>query len=678
MIEKRVTNWGLITGLMAWLIILTVAVSWRAGIRISEIYHFGLLLLHEMGLLGFLLGGAFGYGTFILKTTGLRKTRDGFYYIHAITLGLGVLAHLSLALGALSLLYEIAAWALLVPGMAMASLELYKLYNRHRSNILGQITQVEVPSVFSAVLSLILITNCLYPLLTDALSPPLWWDEVAYHLAVPKIYIQNHAITYIPFIPYSNWPMEAEMLFALGLLLRSETLAHLIEWSAFLLICWSLYLSGKRFFSPQIGLLAAVLFSSTPMAISLAGTGLIEPTLTLYVFLATISFLEWTETQQREAWILSAIFGGLAASTKLNGALIPLVLGILTAAFTLKWTKSLKRAWAHFSLFGLISFAVVAPWYLKNWIHTGNPFWPFLLEILGGRDWDSLGNEYLLGFIRKPNLPPTILNWLAGLWYLTFDYQKFGSPQVRLGAHYLPILPLAIPAILLEQAPARRILRKIAFLGLIYYTLWFLQTHQSRFLMPTTPVLALLAAYGVTWLAGVGKEKCLGIIQCGLILLLLSTHWFFNSSARGLIADRWQYLSGRIDREEFLTSRVSGYAVFSYANENLPEDAYVLLALYECRGYYLDRKYMWANPISQRALRLEQFATADELSNELRARGFTHVLFRPVGLERYAYIRHAEKITQLTRALLREKANLIMSTPDLELYELVYGAFSEQ
>lgn len=673
MIERPVVRW-IFVGVMAWLAILTAVLGWRAGIQISEICHFGLLLLREMGLLGFLLGGAFGYGAFVLKITGLRKTRDGLYYIYAISLGLGVLAHLSLAFGSLRLLYEVAAWALLVPGIVMASLELY----RHRGNILGGITLAGVPSVFTAVLLLILITNCLYPLLTDALSPPLWWDEVAYHLAVPKIYIQNHAITYIPFIPYSNWPMEAEMLFALGLLLRSETLAHLIEWSAFLLICWSLYLSGKRFFSPQVGLLAAVLFSSTPMAISLAGTGLIEPTLTLYVFLATISYLEWAETQQREAWILSAIFGGLAASTKLNGALIPLVLGILTAALTLKWTKSLKRAWAHFSLFGLISFAVVAPWYLKNWIHTGNPFWPFLLEILGGRDWDSLGSEYLLGFIRKPNLPPTILNWLAGLWYLTFDYQKFGSPQVRLGAHYLPLLPLTIPAILLEKIPARRILHQIALLGLIYYTLWFLQTHQSRFLMPTTPVLALLAAYGVTWLAGVGKGKYSGIIQCGLMLLLLSTHWFFNPSARGLISDRWQYLSGRIDREDFLTSRVSGYAVFSYANENLPEDAYVLLALYECRGYYLDRKYMWANPISQRVLRLEQFATSEELSDELKTRGFTHILFRPVGLERYAYIRHAEKITQLTRALLRENANLIMSTPDLELYELVYRASSEQ
>ncbi len=467
------------------------------------------------------------------------------------------------------------------------------------------------------------------------------------------------------------------MLFALGLLLRSEVLSHLIEWTAFLLVCWGLYLAGKQFFSPQVGVLAAALFSATPMALTLAGTALIESTLTLYVFLATVFYVGWTENRRREEWILSAIFGGLAASTKLNGALIPLILGVLTAACTLKQSKSFKKAVMHLVLFGLISFAIVSPWYFKNWLHTGNPFWPFLIEILGGRDWDLLGNEYLLGFIRKPNLPMTLTNWLRGLWYLTFDYQNFGPPQVRLGAHYLILLPLVIPAIFWEKKSCRRVLHKVALLALIYYTLWFLQTHQSRFLMPTTPVLAVLAAYGVIWLTRIENGKYSSIIRCGLMLLLLSTHWFFNPSARGLISDRWEYLSGRISREDFLASRAPGYAVFSFANEHLPEDAYVLLALYECRGYYLERRYMWANPISQRVLRLEQFATSEELSDELKARGFTHILFRPVRLEHYAYIRHAEEVTQLTYALLRENANLVLSTPALELYEMVYRESSE-
>ena len=31
--------------------------------------------------------------------------------------------------------------------------------------------------------------------------------------------------------------------------------------------------------------------------------------------------------------------------------------------------------------------------------------------------------------------------------------------------------------------------------GLVLYTSWFFQTHQTRFLVPVTPALALIAAY---------------------------------------------------------------------------------------------------------------------------------------------------------------------------------------
>jgi len=665
--EKSFAKFGLTILLVSWLALILASIGWHSGIRIAEIWHFCLLLIREIGLLAFLLVSALGYGGLALRMINMYRIRQGFYYVCAISLGMGIIAHLVLIIGIFNLLYDIVAWILLIPGIFLALLDLFK----YRYEIIKKPNLPETYSIFSTFLFVILLTNCVYPLLTDALAPPLWWDEVAYHLAVPKIYIQNRAIVYIPFIPYSNWPMEAEMLFTLGLLLRSEVLPHLVEWSAFILTCWGLYLIGNRFFSPKIGLLAATVFSATPMAIALSGTALIEPTLTLYVFLATAFFLEWTENQHRKAWILSAIFGGLAASTKLNGALIPLVLGIFMSALIMKRSKSIINAGAHLGLFGLISLAVVAPWYLKTWAHTGNPFWPFFLEILGGRDWDSLGNEYLFGFIRRPNLPLNLQNWITGLWFLTFDYHKFGSSQVRLGSHYLILLPLAILALFLEKNHNSRISQKIFILALIYYTLWFLQTHQARFLMPATPILALLTGYGIAWLFAI-SGKFTGIVQCAALILLLSINWFLNPNARILVMDRWEYLAGRINREEFLASRAEGYDVFSYVNKNLPEDAYILLALYESRGYYLDRKYAWANPISQRVLRFEQFESHMDLANELKSQGFTHILFRSKGLERYSYIRYSDKIIQLVYDLLRENAILIIRTPDLELYELVY------
>lgn len=648
---------------IGWLLVLVAAIGWYSGIRFKEVAHFGLLALRELALLIFLLAGALGYGALALRALGLRERDGGIYCLFAIASGLGIIAHLTLILGMVRLLYASAAWILVSIGVAFTLLEL----SRYRKRFF----QIGVPSQFSVFhsgLVLLIGLNGLYPLLTGALSPPVWWDEVAYHLAVPKIYVQHRAIVYIPFIPYSNWPMEAEMLFTIGLLFHSEILSHLVEWSSFLFTCWCLYLFGKHFFSPTTGLLAAAVFSSTPMVITLAGTGLIEPTLSLYVSLATFSLMKWLESEQKRDLVLSAIFGGLVASVKLNGAVIAAILGTMALFVTIIRHRSIKVGALNFGLFGFLSLAVVSPWYIKTWTHTGNPFWPFLLEFLGGRNWDALGMEYLLGFIQKPNYPITLTNWFLGLWRQTFH--PIGPSQIAIGPLYLVLLPISVIALFFSEPSFRHPLRRLSVVGLLYYTAWFLQTHQTRFLMPTIPLLALLIAAGTEWL--VSREKFFpNLLKGGLVLYMAITSWVTNPNARGEVLTQWRFLSGRLTRDAFLSTYVPGYETFLYANQHLPQDAYVLLALYECRGYYLDRKYAWANPISQRVLKFEQFENAEDLANYLKEYGFTHILFRPVGLERFMYIRHGEKVTRLMYALLVQESRLIYATPELELYELV-------
>lgn len=653
---------------VGWLLVLITAAGWYSGIRFQEVAHFGLLALRELALLVFLLAGALGYGTLILKALGLCERNSDTYGLFAIASGLGIIAHLTLALGAARLLYASIAWTLVSIGVAFTLLDLF----RQRKWFFP----ISMPAQFSPYhvgLILLIGLNSLYPVFAGALSPPLWWDEAAYHLAVPKIYVQHHAITYIPFIPYSNWPMEAEMLFTIGLLFHSEVLSHLVEWISFLFTCWCLYLFGKHFFSLEAGLLAAAMLSATPMVITLAGTGLIEPTLSLYVSLATFLLVRWLKSEQKKDLVLSAIFSGLAASVKLNGAVNAAVLGVIALFVTVIHHRSVKLAVLNFGLFGVLSLAVVSPWYIKNWAYTENPFWPFL-EFFQGRNWDALGTEYLLGFIQKPNYPITLTNWLLGMWRQTFH--PIGPSQMAIGPLYLVLLPLSVIALFFSNPSFRHLLRWLFVIVLLYYTAWFLQTHQTRFLMPIIPLVALLAATGMEWLF-TQKEFFSNLIKGGLMLYLAMTSWIANPNARGEVLTHWQFLSGRLTRDAFLSTHVPGYETFLYANQHLPRDAYVLLALYECRGYYLDRKYAWANPISQRILKFEQFENAEDLANYLKEYGFTHILFRPVGLERFMYIRYGEEITKLMYALLAQESRLIYATPELELYELVPRILTE-
>ena len=652
-----------------------VALGRSRGVRAADLAHVGVLLGQDFGLLGVLLASAFGYGSLAVLAVGLRERADAAFFLFAVAIGLGVLAHLTLGLGAMGLLYPAGAWGLFGLGMTLAAVEVLRKRACYRAvlrRMVGAVSTIRRVRPFSAALGLMLFVDWLYPLLANALVPPTAWDAVAYHLAAPAIYIRSHTITYIPYIPYTNWPFEAEMLFTLGLLVSSEALAQLTTWAALLLTCGVLYLIGRRHFGHDVGLLAAVVFAGTPMVGTLAGTGLIELPLTMYSCLAVYAFVDWLATERRASWALSALSAGLAASTKLNGAVVPALLGLLSLVVLLRrpsirWTE----AFGTFLLYGLLAFAVVAPWYLKSWILTQNPIWPFLSGLLGGRDWDSLGTEYLLGFIRSPNMPATPLNWLLAPWYILTEPARFAPYRVRIDWVYLTVLPLGLLAALRLEVGPRRAFRLLTLLAIALYTVWFLETHQIRFLMTALPVFALLVAIGLRCLWTLWPGVWTVCIQGTLILYLASVSWLATPSDRAQILGNWPFLSGRTDRQQYLLARIPEYATYAYANEHTPDNARILLGLYECRGYYLERDYFWANPIGQRALRFEQVPGSDALASELWARGFTHVIFDTDRADRYDHIRYGKDVVDLFRSMLATHGRLLYRSSFLELYELL-------
>jgi 4-amino-4-deoxy-L-arabinose transferase-like glycosyltransferase len=81
---------------------------------------------------------------------------------------------------------------------------------------------------------------------------------------------------------------------------------------------------------------------------------------------------------------------GLALGTKHT------VLGFwgLLLAGILGWHLVTTRRWAkealpHAALWSGLSLAIAAPWYVKSWLYTGNPVYPFFFGLFGGRYWNA-------------------------------------------------------------------------------------------------------------------------------------------------------------------------------------------------------------------------------------------------------------------------------------------------
>lgn len=615
-------------------------------------------------LFALLLCAAFGYGTAALACLRLPEIHRDERVLFGLGLGLGLLSLLLLLLGVLRLVYPLAAWLLLGLGLALAL-------------TIGRRLPASPPPERRALapdqrlvrlgLALIVGLALAFGLVAHALVPPVDYDVVAYHFAVPKLYIQAHRLIYIPYILHSNWPLGSEMLYMLSLLLHAESAAQLTTWGFAVLLCAAMLSFSAGRLPPLAGWVAAATLFSMQMMIALAGTGMVEVPLACYTFLAFYALWRWRERDEPGWLVLSALLAGCAAATKLNGAVAAIIFAGIALGLRLLAGRP-ARGLRAFVVYGATSLLVVAPWYLKSWVYTGNPIWPFAYNLLGGRNWDALGSSYLSDYLRSTNMAPTLANWASGLWQVTTADGRFGS--FLTGPYMLALLPLGLlPAIFRRgQRPL------LAALGLIVvglYTVWFLMTHQTRFLLPMMPFALLIGAAGAAWIWERSPRPLGWLLQLGLLGWLLAGSWVFDAHDRSLWQRSQPYLMGQIDRDGFLTSVYPDYPAFSYIDRQLPADARVLMAPYEARGYYMDRPYIWANPIVQRSLPLEQLPDAAALRAELQRRGVTHVLMNTrFILDTIPYWDH---INGLLNDLVGQHGRLLFESAQSRVYVLDYA-----
>jgi hypothetical protein len=148
--------------------------------------------------------------------------------VFGVGIGLGVMSYLVLAIGLLGFLYP---WTLMVLVGVMGLVSIRDIVELLKDAVHGLRFQVGTKLKASSAL----ITFSMVVLgalsLVSALAPPagLDWDGLAYHLAVPKMYLAHHRVFYVPFLSHSNFPFLTEMLYALGNLLRLVFLPQLFH-----------------------------------------------------------------------------------------------------------------------------------------------------------------------------------------------------------------------------------------------------------------------------------------------------------------------------------------------------------------------------------------------------------------------------------------------------------------
>ena len=462
---------------------------------------------------------SFGIGKKVLN---LFKFRLSFLEELVFSVGLGYLM-LSLTtffLGIFQLYYSIVFYLVLsllflflIPTMLKFLVLLpKKIMNNHKGlNRLGKI--------LSILLLFLFFLN-----LFGTVSPPHGIDVTVYHLSIPKLYIMKQGITYLPTINQEAYPQGFEMLFLIGLILKNGILAKLFAYSFGVLLALALFSFGKRFFNPQIGILSAIIFYTLPIVVEYNVQAYVDIGSAWLVFMCVYAFIYWYKNNYETRWlVLSAIFAGFAVSAKIIGASIIIAICLVLVSLIFFKKIPFDKGIKSLLIFGGIACLIYSPWFLKNLIYRGNPFFPYFYKYFGGTDWSNVVESHRQHTGTVVYGGHNILYILLVPFVLIFNSGAQGS---FLG--WGPIFLAFIPLYFLKKNKDKT-MNLLFYISALMFLIWYVASPiKSIRVLYIYPLLAIIAGFVIFWLL---QYKPLRKV---IIILIFSTFLFGMILAIGI------------------------------------------------------------------------------------------------------------------------------------------------
>jgi len=462
-----------------------------------------------------------------------------------------------------------------------------------------------------------------------ALAPPVKFDALTYHLVQPNAYLSDGRVSYLPWIVMSGMPQNTEMLYTWAIALGGNSAATTLAWCfgvlALVGLAGYLYqcLDGPSAWAGIACLLAGY---TTAMVM---GWGYVDWLVMLMGLGALVTLDGWRRTGQSRLLVLAGVFTGLAIGAKYTSGVLA-----LTAAVALLWHVWKRRALLipAFLRFGLAALLVSLPWFLKNWLTTGNPVYPFLypagaMTAVRLQVYQNLGpwGNWLDFFILP--LRATYLGFDSGDGYMA----SIGPLLVGLGC----LAWLAWP----KLSPEGRLsLENAAGLGLAGWLVWAVGNRlsgnliQTRYYFSVFPAFATLGAAGF-W--GIRRLELphirLGMIVSALVVLVLGLNLVeigVDVARQGALA----VVLGITDQESYLGDNLGWYQPAMQALRQLPAGDRTLL-LFEPRSLYCMPRCAPDEILDHWKRDRATLQDSQLIRQSWLDQGFTHVLFYRTGAD---------------------------------------------
>lgn len=479
------------------------------------------------------------------------------------------------------------------------------------------------------------------------LAPPTDWDVQAYHLALPKLYLAWGRIEPIPWMPMSHWPHVMQLLYSGALMLGKDSVAALLHTTACGLIVLAVFQSARKYLDEASAWTAAAILACQPMMTNQSGLALVGGAFTLFYFTAALAVWQAAEGRSLRWLFIGGLLAGVAASCKLHGLILTAILSA--------WVWSHWGTWRKAGILLGGAALTAGPWYLKAWILDGNPIWPYLTSIFGGR-WGAevvaaaWTPRFTQGFLPSPGT----LRWI---------FLDEGAVFLLGPAGALCVLALA------ARKPWPAFLRFMLMPCIPYAFVVMKSISAWRYCLPLMPGLALVLGWWITrFLRGRGWRKAAAgaALLVGLAPILRATQ---NNELFAVLGLRSQSHPQASPRELYLQRSLPYFDFYGKVNRLLGAKE-KLLMFREYRGYYLDVPYLWGDPGLQGFLRYEQLGSL-ETYRRLRRLGITHVLISNTdNWYVQSHQQHAPQASRVMSRMLNRHGRPVLADGKMALYVL--------
>ena len=541
--------------------------------------------------------------------------------------------------------------------------------------------------------------------------PPVDRDALTHHLAVPKLYLKYGGLVEIPWVPFSYFPMNLDLIYLIPLYFGNDIIPKYIHFAFALLTGYLIFgylkqRTGKNLY----GLLGALLFISLPVVVKLSITVYVDLGLIFFSTAALLYILKWAANgYSARHLILSGVFCGLALGTKYNGLVTFFLLACLVPVLYVRGEgvalppgkrpggppngpqhhggRAALKAVASGVVFSVVALAVFSPWMIRNFIWTRNPVYPLYSSVfnpiekktdIGSAEAadDSAETGMNHFFARKLVFKESLIETLSIPIRIFFQGED-NNPKYFDGRlnPYLLLFPLfgllgfrRLPRKLQNESMA------LAGFAVLYLLIAFFQTDMRiRYVAPIIPPLVILAVIGISDLSVYIKGHSSSVFsRCGMGLLILGVALFLVPNLQYAmeqfrIVEPLRYLSGDISRDDYIQKFRPEYAAMRYINSHLPPDARVLGVFLGNRRYYCDRDLIFDGTLEAG---IRSAASAEALATMLREKGFTHVIIQHDLFDKFILSRLSADRLNLFQAFIKNHTKSLFSEDGHILFEL--------